>query len=81
MRMRNILCALLLAACSHTASNPATTPVAAPAAERFDEKVRLAAIVELRTTPEGTRVGLTNGTELVVARERVKSLKESLGLS
>ena len=43
--------------------------------------VRLAAIVELRTTPEGTRVGLTNGTELAVARERVKSLKEALGVA
>ena len=43
--------------------------------------VRLAAIVELRATAEGTRVGLADGTELVVARERVKSLKESLGLA
>ncbi|HEX5058504.1 MAG TPA: LytTR family DNA-binding domain-containing protein [Kofleriaceae bacterium] len=42
--------------------------------------VRLAAIVELRASVDGTRVGLADGTELVVARERVKSLKESLGL-
>lgn len=42
--MRNILCALLLAACSHASSpKPAaapTTPVAASEPERFDEKVR-----------------------------------------
>jgi two-component system, LytTR family, response regulator len=43
--------------------------------------VRLTAIVELRATPEGMRVGLANGTELAVARERVKSLKECLGVS
>lgn len=43
--------------------------------------VRLAAIVELRATPDGTRVGLADGAELAVARERVKALKESLGLA
>jgi two-component system, LytTR family, response regulator len=43
--------------------------------------VRLTAIVELRATPEGMRVGLANGSELAVARERVKSLKECLGVS
>jgi hypothetical protein len=45
-RMRNILCALLLAACSHASPVPSVAPTAAapPAAaaqpERFDEKVR-----------------------------------------
>lgn len=43
--------------------------------------VRLAAIVELRATSDGTRVELADGTELAVARERVKALKEALGLS
>lgn len=38
--------------------------------------VKLAAIVELH----GTKVRLATGTELVVARERVKALKETLGL-
>ncbi len=44
--MRNIVCALVLAACSHTASKPPTAaapapaPVAAAAPERFDDKVR-----------------------------------------
>jgi two-component system LytT family response regulator len=43
--------------------------------------VRLTAIIELRATPDGMRVGLANGTELVVARERVKALKEQLGIA
>ncbi|HEY5938065.1 MAG TPA: LytTR family DNA-binding domain-containing protein [Kofleriaceae bacterium] len=42
--------------------------------------VRLAAVVELHATTEGTRVRLADGKELTVARERVKGLKEKLGL-
>ncbi|HEU0029416.1 MAG TPA: LytTR family DNA-binding domain-containing protein [Kofleriaceae bacterium] len=42
--------------------------------------VRLSAIVELHATTDGTRVRLVDGKELAVARERVKSLKEQLGL-
>ena len=43
--------------------------------------VRLASVVELHTTTDGTRVRLANGKELGVARERVRSLKERLGLA
>lgn len=43
--------------------------------------VRITAIVELRASSEGMRVGLANGTELAVARERIKSLKDWLGLT
>jgi two-component system LytT family response regulator len=43
--------------------------------------VRLTAIVELRTGPDGTRAGLADGTELAVARERVKALKDRLGVA
>jgi two-component system, LytTR family, response regulator len=42
--------------------------------------VRLTAIVELHAAPDGTRVRLGDGKELAVARERVKSLKDRLGL-
>jgi two-component system LytT family response regulator len=43
--------------------------------------VRLSAIVELSSTPDGTRVRLADGkTELPVARERVRALKDKLGL-
>jgi two-component system LytT family response regulator len=43
--------------------------------------VRLSAIVELSSTADGTRVRLTDGkTELPVARERAKALKDKLGL-
>ena len=43
--------------------------------------VRLSAIVELAGGPEGTRVKLGDGkTELAVARERVKGLKDKLGV-
>ncbi len=42
--------------------------------------VRLTAIVELHATSDGTRVRLGTGTELAVARERLKSLKDKLGL-
>ncbi|MDQ3341294.1 MAG: LytTR family DNA-binding domain-containing protein [Myxococcota bacterium] len=42
--------------------------------------VRLDAIVELHAAPDGTRVRLTDGAEVVVARERVRSLKDRLGL-
>jgi two-component system LytT family response regulator len=42
--------------------------------------VRLSAIVELHAAPDGTRVKLVDGKDLAVARERVKSLKERLGL-
>ncbi|MEO8700873.1 MAG: LytTR family DNA-binding domain-containing protein [Kofleriaceae bacterium] len=42
--------------------------------------VRIAAIVELHATVDGTRVRLGDGKELAVARERVKSLKDRLGL-
>ena len=42
--------------------------------------VRLAAIAELHAAPDGTKVRLGDGTELAVARERVKALKEKLGL-
>ncbi|MEJ7602607.1 MAG: LytTR family DNA-binding domain-containing protein [Kofleriaceae bacterium] len=43
--------------------------------------VRLAAVVELHATTEGTRVRLADGKELSVARERVRSLKERLGVA
>jgi two-component system LytT family response regulator len=45
--------------------------------------VRLSMIAELSTTADGTRVRLDDGkrTELAVARERVKALKERLGLT
>ena len=43
--------------------------------------VRLAAVVELHATTDGTRVRLADGKELTVARERVKGLKEKLGLA
>jgi two-component system LytT family response regulator len=43
--------------------------------------VRLSAIAELASTPDGTRVRLGDGkTELAVARERTKALKDKLGL-
>jgi two-component system LytT family response regulator len=42
--------------------------------------VRLAAIIELHATPDGTRVRLADGKELAVARERVKFLKDRLGV-
>jgi len=42
--------------------------------------VRLETIVEIIASPTGTRVRLTDGTELAVARERVKLLKDRLGL-
>lgn len=42
---------------------------------------RLDAIVELQATAEGMRVRLSDGTTLAVARERVRSLKDRLGLS
>jgi len=42
--------------------------------------VRLAAIVELHAAPDGTRVRLGSGGELAVARERVRALKDKLGL-
>jgi two-component system LytT family response regulator len=43
--------------------------------------VRLSAIAELSSTPDGTRVRLADGkTELAVARERTKALKDKLGL-
>ena len=42
--------------------------------------VRLDAIAELHAAPDGTRVRLGDGTELAVARERVRSLKDRLGL-
>jgi two-component system, LytTR family, response regulator len=43
--------------------------------------VRLSAIVELSSTTDGTRVRLGDGkTELPVARERAKALKDKLGL-
>jgi two-component system LytT family response regulator len=43
--------------------------------------VRLSAIAELSSTTEGTRVRLGDGkTELAVARERTKALKDKLGL-
>lgn len=43
--------------------------------------VRLSAIVELSSTAEGMRVRLRDGkTELPVARERTKALKDKLGL-
>jgi two-component system LytT family response regulator len=43
--------------------------------------VRLAAIAELSSTTDGTRVRLADGkTELAVARERAKALKDRLGL-
>jgi two-component system LytT family response regulator len=40
--------------------------------------VRLDAIVELTANVDGTRVRLANGTELVVARERARALKDKL---
>jgi two-component system LytT family response regulator len=43
--------------------------------------VRLSAIVELASTTEGTRVRLRDGkTELAVARERARALRDKLGL-
>ena len=43
--------------------------------------VRLSAIVELTSTADGTRVRLGDGkTELPVARERARALKDKLGL-
>lgn len=43
--------------------------------------VRLSAIVELASTTDGTRVRLGDGkTELAVARERTRALKDKLGL-
>jgi two-component system LytT family response regulator len=43
--------------------------------------VRLSAIVELSSTAEGTRVRIGDGnTELPVARERAKALKDKLGV-
>ena len=43
--------------------------------------VRLSAIVELASTTDGTRVRLGDGkTELPVARERARALKDKLGL-
>jgi two-component system LytT family response regulator len=42
--------------------------------------VRLDAIVELHAAPDGTRVRLADGSEVAVARERVRSLKDRLGL-
>jgi two-component system LytT family response regulator len=43
--------------------------------------VRLSAIVELTSTADGTRVRLGDGkTELQVARERARALKDKLGL-
>jgi two-component system LytT family response regulator len=43
--------------------------------------VRLSAIAELSSTADGTRVRLADGkTELAVARERAKALKDRLGL-
>lgn len=43
--------------------------------------VRLSAIAELASTADGTRVRLGDGkTELPVARERAKALKDKLGL-
>ncbi|HUJ61006.1 MAG TPA: LytTR family DNA-binding domain-containing protein [Kofleriaceae bacterium] len=43
--------------------------------------VRLAAIAELRAGTDGTRVRLADGrTELAVARDRVRDLKDKLGL-
>ena len=43
--------------------------------------VRLSAIIELSSTADGTRVRLGDGkTELPVARERAKALKDKLGL-
>ena len=43
--------------------------------------VRVTAIVELRATADGTRAVLADGTELAVARERARSVKERLGLA
>ncbi len=42
--------------------------------------VRLSAIVELVATAEGTKVRLASGADLLVARERVRALKDRLGL-
>jgi two-component system LytT family response regulator len=42
--------------------------------------VRVAAIVELASTSDGTRVRLADGTELAVARERARALKDKLGV-
>jgi two-component system LytT family response regulator len=42
--------------------------------------VRLSAIVEVHAATDGTRVRLVDGKDLVVARERVKSLKDRLGI-
>jgi len=43
--------------------------------------VRLSAIAELSSTTDGTRIRLADGkTELVVARERARALKDKLGV-
>lgn len=42
--------------------------------------VRLASIAEVHTGTDGTRVRLANGTELAVARERARALKDRLGV-
>ena len=43
--------------------------------------VRLSAIAELASTVDGTRIRLGDGrTELAVARERARALKDRLGL-
>jgi DNA-binding LytR/AlgR family response regulator len=42
--------------------------------------VRATAIIELLGTAEAARVRLADGTELAVARERVRSVKDRLGL-
>jgi len=42
--------------------------------------VRLSAIIELHAAPDGTRVRLTDGKELAVARERARALKDKLGV-
>jgi two-component system LytT family response regulator len=43
--------------------------------------VRLSAIAEVSSTTDGTRIRLADGkTELAVARERARSLKDRLGL-
>jgi two-component system LytT family response regulator len=42
--------------------------------------VRLSAVVEVHAAPDGTRVRFANGTELAVARERVRALKDRLGV-
>ena len=42
--------------------------------------VRLADVVELHATSDGTKVRLSSGAELPVARDRVRALKQRLGL-